>query len=59
MTAEFHTVRFERNTANNRWRARCSCGWARYGEREEVQTAAASHDLEQWVAADPTEPVPA
>ncbi len=47
-----HTVKFERNTRTNDWRAICSCGWSRVGMCDEVQTLAATHDIE-WVESDP------
>lgn len=46
-----HEIKFERNAIDGRFRAMCSCGWARIGDgREEgaIRVAAGSHDLE-WV----------
>lgn len=47
-----HSVKFERNTRSGDWRAKCTCGWFHIGERDEVQSRAATHDLE-WEAVEP------
>ena len=54
---QIHTTTFARNTRTGLWRASCVCGWVKFGEREEVQSRAANHDLD-WIAADPTDTPP-
>lgn len=48
-----HTVAFARNQRTGLWRATCNCGWVTFGERDEVQAKAATHDMD-WIA----EPAP-
>jgi len=46
-----HSLTFQKNTLNGRFRAMCSCGWARTGAGEDesnIRVAAATHDIE-WV----------
>lgn len=55
-----HVVTFERNTRTGQWRGFCSgCFWCLVGTQEEVQSLAATHDLEwQPVAAPAPQPEP-
>jgi hypothetical protein len=47
-----HTVKFERNTETNEYRAICTCGWIRWSKSlEELQRRAPTHDME-WQAVD-------
>ncbi len=49
MTHTTHNVRFTRNTATGELRAVCTCHWSMTGDREEVQSAAAVHDMDERV----------
>jgi hypothetical protein len=51
LRAQSHEVKFARNTVSGIWRATCSCGWVWIGEQAEVQSRAATHDVE-WEAVD-------
>lgn len=55
-----HSVSFQRNRLDGRFRAMCTCGWARSGpgaDEDAIRTAAAVHDTE-WVDALNAERVP-
>lgn len=41
-----HEVKFERNTRTGQWRGICTCLWCKVGTEDDVQAAAAIHDLE-------------
>lgn len=44
-----HNCQFEQRSGNRLdWRARCTCGWIKYGTKAEVMNAAAVHDLDQY-----------
>jgi len=48
-----HSVSFQKNSLNGRFRAMCTCGWARSGPASDepaIRVAIATHDLE-WVDA--------
>lgn len=42
----FHSVHFQRHSYTGVFHAECVCGWSLTGTREEVQTRAATHDLD-------------
>lgn len=42
-----HSVHFQRRTDKPLFRASCTCGWSVEGTCEEVQTKAATHDLDE------------
>jgi len=43
-----HSVRFYRSTTEpGVYHATCSCGWAMSGDLQELQTRAATHDLDE------------
>jgi hypothetical protein len=43
-----HICLFEHVLGRSKYRARCSCGWLKYGTKAEVYNAAAVHDLDQY-----------
>jgi hypothetical protein len=47
MTIKIHETQFHRNRDNPALcRAVCTCGWFKFGPLGEIQTAAATHDME-------------
>jgi hypothetical protein len=45
----FHYVTFQKNPTTREWRGACHCGWSMTGTQEDVQTRAATHDLDEVV----------
>lgn len=50
-----HKIKYEKSLRHGwLWRARCSCGWAGAGERDEIVEAAQAHEQgREWAPADP------
>lgn len=42
-----HSTRFYRNPSDGTYRCICTCGFTCEGDRETVQTRAATHDLDE------------
>jgi hypothetical protein len=41
-----HKVIFQRNQRTGMWRSICICGWMWAGFKDDVQTRAATHDMD-------------
>ena len=51
MTVQIHEVKVYQSRTGRLHKAVCTCGWVAFGDRDRVQAAASTHDME-WQAID-------